>query len=73
MKTMKGRIAVPASAPGRIGLALASLGVLLVLAGAGTSDRAAAIGLPSILDGVGLGLIGFVLFAAGAIILAEKG
>ncbi|TSC90683.1 MAG: hypothetical protein G01um10142_278 [Parcubacteria group bacterium Gr01-1014_2] len=67
------KIRVPAATWKRTGAILVSLGFLFVVVGAGTSDRASAMGMPSLFDGAALGIIGLLLFAAGAVLLAEKG
>lgn len=55
-----------------LGFSLIGLGLSAVLVGAGTSDMRIAMGIPSLSDGLILGVIGLMLFAAGAVILAEK-
>ncbi len=47
-------------------------GISTVLVGAGTSDMRVELGVPTTLDGVVLGIIGFFLFSAGAIALAAR-
>lgn len=57
----------------RLSLCLVGLGILAVLVGAATADMKVELGIPTLIDGVFLAVIGFVLFSVGVLILAEKG
>lgn len=55
-----------------IGTILIFCGIFAVMVGAGTSDMRMEMGIPTVLDGAILGLVGLFLFSAGAIALAAR-
>ncbi|MEK7203861.1 MAG: hypothetical protein AAB627_02165 [Patescibacteria group bacterium] len=57
----------------KLGFFLAGLGLVLTLFGAGTSDMAVEMGIPTYFDGLIIGAIGLALLGVGTIILFEKG